>query len=333
MNELQVKTIEAVPAKVIFNHEEIEKDLEKNLKKYQGLTFTEDDAVACNKTIVELRKGKKAVDEYRKEMKKRLTQPVAEFEEKCKALNKKFDEVINPLKEQSESFEERRREEKRQKVEEIIAKVIEEYDLVKKYACQLVVSNSHLTKSKTEKSIKEEFEQHAQTLKLQQEKEESEKEIIKNTVTIANERYEVDLSENPYLRLLEYKELKEIKNQILDDAQKEVEKRLRQKKLEEEKAQREAEQERAKQQVIQEASKKTEESIVNADPFATVEKTTTQGDRFKLDPFAESEKDPFEEQKETVTFKITGTFDQINKLKAFMDNQGIYYDTNGGFFE
>ena len=92
MNQLQVKTIELEPAKVVFNHEEIKKDLDKSLKKYSGLTFTEDDATECRSTISELRKGKKAVDQYRIKTKKELTEPVAKFENKCKSLNKKFDE-------------------------------------------------------------------------------------------------------------------------------------------------------------------------------------------------------------------------------------------------
>src|SRR5690625_2400356 len=95
--DLAVKTEVFEPAKIEFNYEEIENTLTENLKKYQGLTFTEKEAAECKKVIADLRKGKRLVDQYRIKTKRQLTEPIKAFEEQCKALNEKFDNVINPL--------------------------------------------------------------------------------------------------------------------------------------------------------------------------------------------------------------------------------------------
>lgn len=225
-NELQVKTITFEPAKVEFNYDELEAKLNENLKKYEGLTFTDDDAAECKKTIAELNKGKKMVDQYRLKTKKQLTEPVTAFENQCKELNKKFDEVINPLKEQHDAFETKRKEEKREKIQTIVDQLIESVELNDNYAAELVIEDSYLAKSKSLKSIEEELSVTAEHLKMKQDKAESDKQIIESTVEVANNRYEVTLSISGYVSLLDHKDVKEIKQQILDDAQNEIQKQI-----------------------------------------------------------------------------------------------------------
>lgn len=298
MNELQVKTIELNPAKVVFNHEEIEKDLEKNLQKYSGLTFTEDDAVECRSTIAELRKGKKAVDEYRKKTKKELTAPVTEFENKCKELNKKFDDVINPLVEQNEEFEKKRRDEKREKVHELLAQIIEEFDLEEKYAAQLAIEDSFLTKSKTMKTIEEELSTSAEHLKMQQDKAESDKQVISSSVKLANSEHDVTLSESAYISLLEFKDVKAIQAQISADTNQIIEERLR----EQEKVGREA----ASEQTPPEPKKEDPEPIGDV-PFA---------DDLMPDPFVAP-------TKIKRAYAVHGTDEQLEMLEGLMNYHGI----------
>lgn len=305
MNELQVKTIELEPAKIKFNHEEIEKDLEKNLQKYNGLTFTEDDASECKKTIAELRKGKKAVDEYRKQKKKELTSPVAEFENKCKSLNQKFDEVINPLVEQHNEFEEKRKSEKRETVEQAISEAIEEYDLLEKYATQMIVEDAFLAKSKTLKSIKEELEMQAQHLKMQQDKEESDKQAIQSTVQYANSEYGVNLSESAYIRLLEFESVSDIKTKIMDDSHKAVEEKLYKEQQEKERVERETKIKSApiEPNIPETPELDVSESTMMADPFAPESEPPVYG-----------------------VYKVTGTVEQLKILEDFMRHNDITWE-------
>jgi hypothetical protein len=220
MNELKIITNEFIPAKVDFNYREVETFLNEVLKKYDGLVFTEETVQDCNKTIAELRKGKMSLDNFRKKTKKELTKSVTEFENKCKELNKKFDEVINPLVEQSDFFEEQRRNEKRQKVQKIVDEVITEYGLNEKYANQLIIEDQYLNKTKTFKSIREELKATAEGLGIQQDKEEADKEIIKTKVELANAKYNLNLAVEPYIRLLEYENVEDISTKILMDVEK-----------------------------------------------------------------------------------------------------------------
>lgn len=229
MHELAVKTIEFQPAKVEFNYKELETILDENLKKYGGLTFTEDTAAECRKTIAELRKGKRALDQYRLQTKKQLTESVTVFENQCKELNAKFDEVINPLVEQNDEFEEKRKEEKRVKVQEILDKVLAEFELDEKHAAELVIEDSFLTKSKTFKSIEEELSVTAEHLKMKQDKRASDEEIIKSHVELMNAKHELDLIESTYINLLDFEEFQAVRDRIESDA----EQVLKQRELEE----------------------------------------------------------------------------------------------------
>lgn len=221
MNELQIKTNSFTPAKVDFNYEQISRYLDEVLKKYDGLVFTEETIADCKRTLADLRKGKRAVDEFRKKTKKELTKSVTEFENQCKELNKKFDEVIDPLKEQSDFFEEQRRIEKKEKVQKIVDELIKEQGLNEKYASQLIIEDSYLNKTKTLKSIREELTVTAETLGIQQDKEEADKELIKTKVELANAKYNVNLSETPYIRLLDYENVEDIETKINLDAERE----------------------------------------------------------------------------------------------------------------
>ncbi|WP_371069118.1 DUF1351 domain-containing protein [Sediminibacillus sp. JSM 1682029] len=216
MNELQVKTINLAPAKVEFNFEELSAVLDEQLVKYQGLEFTEKDAAACKKTITELNKGKKALDTYRKETKKELTAPVTDFENQCKELGKKFDSVINPLKEQHDQFEEERKDKKRKQIVPIIEQLIASEGLNDKYSDQLHdFPKEYFNKSKTLKSIESELTERAKYLGSLQDKEDADQEIIKSHVDLMNAKHGTDLLGITYTSLLDHDvSVEEIKNQI-----------------------------------------------------------------------------------------------------------------------
>lgn len=219
MNELQVKTINLVPAVVEFNFDELAAVLDGNLKKYDGLTFTDKDAASCKKTIAELNKGKKALNDYRISTKKDLTVAVTEFEDKCKELSAKFDQVINPLKDQHDKFEDDRKDEKRVKVQAIIDELIGHEGLNDKYAAQLVVHDSYLNKSTTLKTISEELTTKAEHLGIKQDKEDADIELIKSHVDLINERHGLHLINFTYINLLDFQPVDAIKERIERDAE------------------------------------------------------------------------------------------------------------------
>src|SRR5690625_3719183 len=225
MNELQVKTIKLEPATIIFNHKEIEKELDATLERYANLVFTEENTTDLRNTIAEIRKGQNALNRYRIDTKKELNKPADEFDTTVKDLDKKFKDVLKPLLEQQAEFEETRKEEKRIQVQEIIDQVIEEFELDHLRQEELEIIDSYLTKSKTIKSITDELTSQATLLKAQQDKEKADKSMIETTVKLANSESDLSLSVEAYIRLLDFQNVEKVKEQIENDAKKEVEAR------------------------------------------------------------------------------------------------------------
>src|SRR5690625_2913875 len=255
--ELKVKTVTLKPAEVEFNFEEIEKELETRLKKYKGLTFTEVQATECRNTIAELRKVKNGINRFRIDTKKKLTEPITVFEDKCKLLVKKIDEAVKPLNEQLTEFDERQRNEKLQKVEQIKAQVIEDLQLADEVAKELVIEDRFLNKSTTLKSIEEDLHEQANQIVIQKQNEAQMKQLIEQHVEIVNLKNELELVAGSYVHLVGYKDIDEIKNVIDADAKKLVDEREKEKRV----ATAERMQERIKQQEQQEEQESEEQFI------------------------------------------------------------------------
>lgn len=214
MNALQIKVIETTPAEVNFNYDEISKHLDGVLKQYTGIIVTENTISEGKKIIAELRKGQKSLDEFRKQTKKALTASVTEFEDRCKELSKKFDEVINPINEQAEQFELKRKEEKRVEVQKIIDDVCKLKGLE-----SLPMEESYLNKSTSLKSIKAELIKVTDGLLLEQATLKANTNVIKSKIELVNAKYDLKVVDSPYVKMLEYTDLETILAQVEKDAE------------------------------------------------------------------------------------------------------------------
>jgi len=219
-DNVALRIIQTTPAIVKFNYEEIKANLDAVLVKYQGLIFTESTAADCKKTIAELRKGQKALSDFRISTKKDLTASVTAFENQCKVLTEKFEKVIQPLTTQNDQFELDRKEAKRVEVQSVIDSLITENGLTGKYALRLIIIEEYYNKGKTIKAIKAELSILAKTAKLQQDKDEQDCALIKAKVELANAQYQLTntLILDQYLRLLAYKSVAEVEALITADA-------------------------------------------------------------------------------------------------------------------
>ena len=214
-----LRVLENKPAVVNFNYQEISDHLDLVLANYKGLVFTESTVAECKKTIAELRKGQKSLDEFRKATKKQLTESVTAFENQCKILYTRFDEVIQPLTAQQDQFELDRREKKREEIQSVIDSLIAANVLGQKYAVQLVILEDYFNKGKTIKAISAELAALANTLSIQEGKEAQDIDLIKTKVQLANAQYQISLMPDHYLRLLRFQSVAEIESVILGDAQ------------------------------------------------------------------------------------------------------------------
>lgn len=101
------------------NFEEIKAQLAAEMDQYDGVIFTEDSKTAAKKTVAELRKTKKDIDDRRKEVKKQWMAPYDAFETEVKQLLVLVDKPINYINGQVEEFERKRLEEREAEIKAI----------------------------------------------------------------------------------------------------------------------------------------------------------------------------------------------------------------------
>lgn len=353
MNELQVETLKLSPAVIEFNHKDIEKELQENLAKYEGLTFTSDATSEIRSTLAELRKGKKAVDDYRKAVKKELNEPVKEFESKCKELDRYFEDVITPLDSQLKTFVERERAEKLAKLEDAKKEYISIHGLNDEYVERIEIEDRFLTKSVSLKVASESIEFQVKNLKMEQDKLESDKEVITTTIKLVNAENDMSFSIDAYLRLLEFDSVDYIKKQIENDVKKEVSRREEQAKAEQERKEKEekerAERERIEKKRVEEAERervekeqqekevvaqeKNEEPIAEDEPYIQVianengEIIGVPTEDIEKDPF-ESMDDPFASEEVVKIYEVVGTDEEHEALEMYLNRIGLEWNVN-----
>ena len=117
-----------------FNFEDLKDALTGELEFYKNLVFTEDTKADAKKTVAELRKLKKQINDKRIEVKKLYMQPYTNFEAKVKELDKLINEPIAYISEQIDAFEQKRIEEKRELINEIYLELVSEREDIAGYA-------------------------------------------------------------------------------------------------------------------------------------------------------------------------------------------------------
>ena len=116
-----------------FNFEDLKDALTAELELYKNLVFTEDTKADAKKTVAELRKLKKQINDKRIEVKKLYMQPYTDFEAKVKELDKLINEPIAYISEQIDAFEQKRSEEKRELINEIYLELVSEREDIAGY--------------------------------------------------------------------------------------------------------------------------------------------------------------------------------------------------------
>lgn len=315
MNSLQVETLKIEKPKIEFNHKQIEQELEENLKKYEGLVFTEETTTELRAILAELRKGKNAVDGYRKEIKKDLSKPIKEFEDKCKDLNKRFDGVIIPLKKQLDEFEERRKEEKRAEIEKLITNIVSDYELDDKHASKLVVEDDMLAKSRSVKSIEDTLTFKATHLKTEQESSEKDFKLVESNVKALNAEHGTDFNTQAYTSLLEFEDVGSVLEKMRNHILAEVKKREEEERRKQEEAQRQEELKESKQK--------------DFDPLASFIQEDVTFEEPEEIPFSDDlMPDPFADEESTVNYRIIASEEKHNKIKRFLSELGVVVRTD-----
>lgn len=114
----------ALPAEIGFNFDELKSELAERLEHYNGLIVTEDGIKEAKADRAKLNKLRTAIDTRRKDIKREYMGPYNEFEARIKELTLLIDEPIKAIDTQLDSYEERRKEAKLEKIKEAYEETI-----------------------------------------------------------------------------------------------------------------------------------------------------------------------------------------------------------------
>lgn len=290
MNALEVRVIEVKPAVVNFNYQEMSAYAKQLAEEYKGLTFDEETVKEGKKTVAELKKIQKSVNDFKVKTKKELTESVTLFETQCKDIISEFDEPINFISSQLEAFETERIRVKTLKIESIISQGYEQVGIEPKF--QKVEFKSDWTNAtKKESDIVEEISYQLKECANNQNTYYTNCELIETFVKLANSEYQlnVGLDAQAFIKM-DYMTLDQIKEAITQSAQ--------------------------RQQQSEQAYKEKVESQAQVKAAEIIEKATEQIE--KIIP-VESQGEPVYER----TIKVKGTKAQLRSLKYYLEQVGI----------
>lgn len=190
MKDLEV--IKELPI-IKTNFKDVKVSLKETIAKYKGIVVTEEGLQDCKATQKELAGLRNKIDDFRKTVKKDMEVPIKEFEGQCKELMGLISDAEQPIKEGITIFDNKRREEKRNKALELIQESIQAYQLNGKYSSSLTVLDKYLNLSTSAKSVKENIAQRAASLAKEQQDELKLKEIEKSTILATIESANVNI--------------------------------------------------------------------------------------------------------------------------------------------
>lgn len=140
-----------------WNFDELKQEVEAKVREndYTNLVYADDQIKEAKKDRANLRKFNAAVNDKRKEVKKRVMAPYTVFEAQVKELAGIVDQAIENIDTQIKGYEETKRNEKLEKVKEVYKEAIGDLDRTVPF--EKIFQERWLNVSTTLKSIKEEI--------------------------------------------------------------------------------------------------------------------------------------------------------------------------------
>ena len=157
--ELQIynPTDENAIKKIDWNYEELKQEITTRANDYKTLVYTDDNIKDAKSDRANLNKFIKVLDTKRKDVKKMMLEPYTEFESQVKELIGIIGEANNNIDSQVKAYEQKKRDEKLVKVQEIYDGIFGDSDLLSILTWDRVFKPTYLNATTTLKSIKTEM--------------------------------------------------------------------------------------------------------------------------------------------------------------------------------
>lgn len=276
------------------NFTEAKAYLASQLEAYKSVVFTEDTKKDAKDTVAQLRKDKKALQDKIKDVKKEYMKPFDDFMVKANELMLLYDEPIVYINAQIEDFEQKRREEKREQIQDIYHELVPEAEWQTVIPLAKIANPKWENATATVKSIKEEIMQSKENAKT----------AYTAIKAMASDK-EAEALEM-YKRTFNLNECMEYLNRY-EQQKKEVLERERQR-----------EQAEAEERIRRDERERIEQEKKTADAIAEAQEQGAQAVVEQLTPNAGGEETEY-------TYMIRLTDDAKAKLEMYMDSVGIEY--------
>ena len=292
--ELQIynPTDENAIKKIDWNYEELKQEITTRANDYKTLVYTDDNIKDAKSDRANLNKFIKVLDTKRKDVKKMMLEPYTEFESQVKELIGIIGEANDNIDSQVKAYEQKKRDEKLVKVQEIYDGIFGDSDLLSILTWDKVFKPTYLNATTTLKSIKAEMTELLERVT-------SELDIINND----DGEYQFEMKE-AYLKNFSMTDALTVKQKFEENARRKAEyEAKRQAEIEARKERERAEAER----VASVGKEKTNENaeIAAAKTVNAVEKVT--------------------EQLITLDFRVKATAAQLEGLKNYLKSNNIEF--------
>lgn len=131
--------------------------LEAYISLYENKEFTEETKTEAKKDVADIRKSRKEFEQAMKEAKEKYMIPWNAFADRCNELLDLYDKPIIRINEQIEKFENKRKEEKEQKIKEIFGEMVFEDEILAYLPLSKVYNTKWLNSTYNEKQIKDDI--------------------------------------------------------------------------------------------------------------------------------------------------------------------------------
>lgn len=304
MNQLTttLQVLETQKPVVSFNYDAMKTELEKLTNDWKGFVIQENDLPFTKDLLAYLNKLKKSVDDFRKDTKKELSEPITTFEGQCKELVGIIDNVYSDIKGQYDTFEEKRKQEKLKKVNDMISFARSESGLPEKYQLRIESKPEYLNKTMTENKILDDIQKQIDHLKKEYEIEKIHQDQINTLCEMITLKQELTVALDP--KNFYYLPAEEAKTAIEAAAER---------------------QKQAEQDAIDRKAKALAENLAKGIIEHNITSEQVEAVLEKVDKFIPIEPQEGEKQL-SCTLKITATKSQMNALKAYMQEYGIKFE-------
>lgn len=290
--------------KLTANFAEMKEALTEFIEPYTQVIVNEDAISEAKADRAKINAVAKHIDDYRKLVKKVYTEPLKQFEDKCKELVSICDQGKNNIDYQLTEFEEKRKQEKLSYLEDYyfhkVAKENPEY-ITFKQALHPKWENKTVSLEECQKYINDTVQK-------------VDKEV--NTIRNLHSQWETSLLDE-YSRTHDLLAALALNERLTEKAQQEAE---RKRKAQEEYERRQAELERQREEEKEAAETASEVEAVQTGQFITEDELQKA--------ISEDKKNgqPITVSVCIFAFKVSGTEDDIKAVKQFMDSKGIRYE-------